>query len=223
MFPSIEVLFEDQWLLAVNKPSGLPTQPTLDRKRPDLYTRLQETRQWPYLGLHHRLDVPTSGLVLFTKDKRANKGVSELFQGRNLQKKYYCLVDGLPMTDEFELQNFLKAVKLKNGKTKVFSTHSGGDPAHTTFRLLKKYEHYSLIEASPHTGRMHQIRVHLAELGFPILGDSLYHRVDRRFPRLMLHAAQLHFIHPITKEPVVIAAPLPEDFGHHLKDFFGPK
>jgi RluA family pseudouridine synthase len=214
---SLEILFEDRWLLLVNKPAGLPTQPSVDRRRPSLYSLLLESKKWPYLGLHHRLDVPTSGIVLLTKHKEANKGVSELFKGRNLQKTYSCLVQGVPGEDQFECQNYLKPLKLKTGKTKMVATLSGGDPAHTLFKVVERFQEQSLLEAQPLTGRMHQIRTHLAELKFPILGDSLYFRADRHYPRLMLHAARLSFPHPITGEPLTITAPWPDDFNRVLQ------
>ncbi len=212
MNPEIEILFEDKWLLIVNKPAGLPTQPTVDRKRPSLYSLLLESKKWPYIGLHHRLDVPTSGLVLLTKNKDANKGVSELFKGRNLEKNYICLVQGVPEETSFSCQNHLKALKLKTGKTKMISTQSGGDFAHTEFEVLQRYPTSSLLKASPHTGRMHQIRTHLADLKFPILGDSLYFKADRRFPRLLLHAFELNFKHPNTGQQLKVTAPIPDDF-----------
>lgn len=212
MNPEIEILFEDKWLLIVNKPSGLPTQPTVDCRRPSLYTLLLESKRWPYIGLHHRLDVPTSGLVLLTKNKDANKGVSELFKGRDVHKNYICLVNGVPPQSKFTCQNHLKAQKLRTGKTKMISTLSGGDFAHTDFEVIESFATASLVKASPHTGRMHQIRTHLAELSYPILGDSLYFRVDRKFPRLMLHAYELTFEHPMTGEQLTVTAPPPEDF-----------
>ncbi len=210
---NIEILFEDSWLLIVNKPSGVPTQSTLDPKRPHLYGILQQTKTWPYLGLHHRLDAPTSGIVLFTKKQDANKGVGELFQNHILKKKYLCLVHKRPSKDEFEIKNCLKAFKVKNGKMKMRSTHSGGDVAHTFFKVMESFgEKAALVEAQPQTGRMHQIRVHLAENQTPILGDSLYFRADRHFPRLMLHASEISFPHPKTSELMNIKAPLPDDF-----------
>lgn len=213
-FSSLEILFEDTWLLIVNKPSGLPTQATLDPKRPNLYSLLLESKKWSYIGLHHRLDTPTSGIVLFTKDRSANKGVSQLFQEHQIQKKYLCFVSGLPTENQFTVRNHLKQVKHKSGKTKMHATSSGGDLAHTDFTVLERYDskQISLLQALPKTGRMHQIRVHLAESQFPILGDSLYFRADRHYPRLLLHASELQFHHPITKKPLVITTSLPDDF-----------
>lgn len=213
---AIKILFEDQWLLVVEKPAGLPTQPSVDRNRPSLYTLLLDSKKWPYLGLHHRLDVPTSGLVLLTKDRRANKGIGELFKDRGLEKNYLCLVDGNPESDRFEIKNHLKPIKLKTGKTKMVSTNSGGDFAHTLFDVKQRFQEGSLLLASPQTGRLHQIRTHLAELGYPILGDSLYYRADRHYPRLMLHAAELKFTHPMTRQEIFIHGSPPEDFQKAL-------
>jgi len=210
---TFDILFEDTWLLIVNKPSGLPTQATLDPKRTNLYTQLLQSNRWNYIGLHHRLDTPTSGLVLFTKDRNANKGVSALFQEHLIQKKYLCLVGGVIKEEHFEVKNHLKAFKYKNGKSKMQSTLAGGDYAHTIFTVLSRYNQITLLQATPKTGRMHQIRVHLAELSIPILGDSLYFRADRHFPRLLLHASELQFQHPITKQQMTISAPLPGEFN----------
>jgi len=208
----IEIAFEDPWLLIVNKPSGLPTQGTLDPQRKNLYSLLQETKRWPYLGMHHRLDTPTSGLVLFTKDRSINKDVSEFFKEHKIKKNYFCLVKGAPTQDEFEIKNYLKTIKKGTGKAKMRSVNSGGDFAHTLFQVIEKFKDATLLKASPQTGRMHQIRVHLSENKLPILGDSLYFRADRHFPRLLLHAAELHFTHPKTHQLLNITAPLPLDF-----------
>lgn len=213
----IKIVYEDQWLLIVNKPAGLPTQPSVDRKRPSLYSHLLESKRWPYVGLHHRLDVPTSGLVLLTKDKSANKPVGELFKGRELKKTYLCLCQGRANESKFQIQNHLKPLRLKSGKTKMTVVNSGGDFAHTDFEVLEEFEEATLIKAMPHTGRMHQIRVHLAHIGLPILGDSLYFRIDRKYPRVLLHAYQLNFSHPINKTNLLVEAPLPDDFEAALK------
>lgn len=214
----IRILYEDDWLLAVDKPSGLPTQNTLDPKRESMYQFLLVSKKWNYLGLHHRIDSPTSGIVLLTKSKLANKGVGDLFKLHQIQKKYLCLTQKVPLKTDFEVENHLKVIKLSKGKIKVRSTNSGGDWAHTLFKVIDHFgERASLIEAYPQTGRMHQIRVHLSELGHPILGDALYFRVDRHFPRLLLHASEIQFIHPITNQSISITSPIPEDFNRAIE------
>lgn len=209
----IPVVYEDADLLVVDKPSGLPTQATVDRRRANLYDLLLKSNRWAYVGLHHRLDAPTSGLVLLTKSKKANKPVAELFRERGMRKTYHCLVSRKPETVRFEIRNHLKAVKERSGKTKMRSTASGGDYAETEFYLEAEGEKVFLLRAHPKTGRMHQIRVHLAEANFPILGDTLYGQRDDRFARVMLHASGLIFAHPISQKPMEINCPLPKDFA----------
>lgn len=208
----IEILFEDKWLLIVNKPAGLPTQSTVDKSRKNLYDILRSDGRWPYLGLHHRLDVPTSGVVLLTKDKGINKSISEDFKNRIIKKTYNCLVVGKPAWTERQVENHLKQIKGRGGKALMQAVLSGGDFASTSFRVLETLNNGALIEALPHTGRMHQIRVHLQGIKFPIFGDALYGKIDSRVSRLMLHACRLDFQHPISKIDLTVNAPLPIDF-----------
>lgn len=226
------ILFEDEWLIVVDKPAGLPTQPTLDVKRPSLFSVLQEylgRREGgaPYLGLHHRLDRDTSGVVLFTKDRRANAATAALFSGRTAQKTYQALAaTGAGCAESWSVENHLGVVG-RVGKVERFgAVRSGGDPAHTSFRLVEKWGVASLVEARPHTGRTHQIRVHLSECGHPIYGDSLYGgatclvtRTGGRIavPRVLLHAARLEFPHPMTGAAVSVCCALPADFEECLR------
>lgn len=211
MSHSIEILFEDDDFLAVNKPAGLPTQLSVDKKRECLYEVLRP--HYNYLGLHHRLDVPTSGVILLTKSERANKPLSDLFRERKITKEYLAICWKTPAQDKFQIENYLKEKKIAPGKKKMVAVHSGGDPAFTTFEVLERFsDQASLVKAFPRTGRMHQIRVHLSQLGHPILGDALYFRADRKYPRLMLHAYQLIFTHPFTNKKTVITCPAPSDF-----------
>ena len=211
-----EVLFEDDDFLAVNKPAGMPTQASVDKKRECLFEVLRP--KYSYLGLHHRLDVPTSGVILLTKSERANKPVSDLFRERRITKEYLALCWKAPAKDQFSIENYLKEKKIAPGKKKMVAVRSGGDPAVTTFEVLERFgENASFVKAFPRTGRMHQIRVHLSQLGHPILGDALYFRADRKYPRLMLHAHRLIFTHPFSHQKTVIECPLPEDFLTVLK------
>ena len=213
------ILFEDDYLIAVNKPPGLPTQPTLDEARDNLYASLKKfmTRKDPkaYVGLHHRLDRDTSGVVLFTKRTDINAGVAELFSSHLAVKTYNAISirSGAMPPKEWTVKNYL--AKSREKKSVVKSVHSGGDFAQTDFRLLEECPGGLWIEAKPKTGRTHQIRVHLSEAGLPIRGDATY---GRREPatRLMLHAVNLTFPHPVTKVLTSIQSPLPEDFQECL-------
>ncbi|MES3038229.1 MAG: RluA family pseudouridine synthase [Bdellovibrionota bacterium] len=222
----IPILFEDNDLLVVSKPAGLPTQSTVDKRRANLYDLLRDSRRWPYLGLHHRLDVPTSGVLLLVKNRDYNKAIAEGFRDRTIHKTYYCLCRGLIPWDEIVVENHLKQTKLKNGKTKMTVVNSGGDWAKTEFKVLGRstletessaLPLCTLVEAKPLTGRMHQIRIHLSSAGFPILGDALYGSVIKDIKRLMLHAAVLKFIHPRTNKEMTITSPIPADLRTLLK------
>jgi len=233
-----QILFEDEWLIAVDKPVGLPTQPTLDASRPNVFGALQNFLQrrdggTPYLGLHHRLDRDTSGVLLFTKDQKANAGVAALFASRSLQKTYQALsvVRG-SSPNCWEVENHLGVVARAGKDSKFGEVRSGGDPAHTSFKVLERFPGALLLEAQPHTGRTHQIRVHLAGGGYPILGDAFYGGpVDLRptpgmnlhIPRVMLHAASLVLLHPLTNAPLAIRSPWPEDFVACLKQLRSTK
>jgi 23S rRNA pseudouridine1911/1915/1917 synthase len=250
------VLFEDEYIIVVNKPPGLPTQPTLDEARDNLFAAVKKFLQGrvgkaappPYLGLHHRLDRDTSGVILFTKATEANAGVAEIFAGHLAQKTYQALVstggsvvgppgsakflsaEGLsgrkpPLTSApvtWTIKNYLGRPKGSSQKGGKFgSVRAGGDFAHTDFRLLERLSGGLWVEAQPLTGRTHQIRIHLSENGMPILGDATYGGLDHIgklfIPRLMLHAVDLTFPHPIHENRISIQSPLPEDFRQCLK------
>ncbi|MFT3868265.1 MAG: RluA family pseudouridine synthase [Nibricoccus sp.] len=225
------ILFEDEWLIAIDKPAGLPTQPTLDAARPSVFSEVKKFLQRrdgrePYLALHHRLDRDTTGVLLLSKNQKANAGVGALFAGKVAQKTYQALaLLGTGCPDSWEVKNYLGVIGRVAKANKFGAVRSGGDPAHTSFRELERFHDVVLIEAKPHTGRTHQIRVHLTECGHPILGDELYggpvsvrlgSGAQLRFQRVMLHAASLAFVHPMTKAEVAIACPLPEDFALSL-------
>lgn len=212
------ILFEDEYFIAAGKPPGLPSQPTVDKRRPDFFTELKkqlcaERGQDFYLGLHHRLDRDTSGVMIFTKNKLANEPLAEMFKKHRIQKTYVCLTKLHKCPDQWEVQNHLAEIRdpiLK--KMKMKSVHSGGDKAHTLFRKIKTLRKGLLIEAKPLSGRMHQIRVHLAESGLGIYGDDIYPSPKTpQAPRLMLHAQSLEFVHPFTQENLCIESPVPSD------------
>jgi 23S rRNA pseudouridine1911/1915/1917 synthase len=223
-----KVLFEDEWIILVNKDPGIPTQPTIDPNRPNLfdltkkYLSKKRSGSEPYLGLHHRLDRDTSGVVLFTKSESANKGVAELFAQHRIQKTYQCLVWRSPSSalldikDQFTVKNFLGRISAKSETARFGSVNSNGDPAHTDFRVMEVFRQCYWLEASPRTGRTHQIRIHTSESHLPILGDPLYFPKNVfamvQAPRLMLHAQRLEFDHPVTGVSMKVEAPLPDDF-----------
>lgn len=211
------VLFEDDFLIVLNKPSGFAVHggsgissgviEALRLLRPDA----------KFLELAHRLDKDTSGCLLVAKKRAALKALHELFRGDGIKKTYLALLAG-----KWDRKKQLVTVPLLRntgkGGERVVKVSKAGKFAETLFRRLKKNNSLTLVEASPKTGRTHQIRVHAAWLGHSIVGDSRYGKEEinralkkRGFKRLFLHAEQLQFIHPITDERMNFKAPLPQE------------
>ncbi len=228
---SSDILYEDADLIVVDKPAGLPTQPTLDDARDHLVAavkRFLARRNGgvdPYLGLHHRLDRDTSGVVLFTKRREANAGAARLFAEHLAEKTYlaWVVVGREPPPEAWEVRNYLGRVGREGKRARFGAVRSGGDSAHTLFRVLERHGSHALVEARPRTGRTHQIRVHLSEGGWPIAGDDIYcTRASRPARRLMLHAWRLTFPHPITRDTVSVESPPPRDFRNFGETPHGP-
>ncbi len=207
---AIPVVFEDPWLLAVDKPAGLATQGTWASDQHDLLALLRRQRPGQPLFLHHRLDLGTSGLLVLGKAKEANAGLTAQFEGRDLQKTYLARIAS-PLVGAVALEAPIG--RLRHAVPGRFA--SVGDlmdprEARTDFRPATEEETAGLapgayVVARPHTGRTHQIRVHLALLGHPILGDGLYGGPEAE--ALWLHAWRLELRHPVTAAPLRLEAP----------------
>ena len=214
---TIPIVFEDAWLLAVDKPAGLATQGTWASDRHDLLALLKAQRPDLTLFLHHRLDQGTSGLLLLAKDPAANKGLADAFAGRDIEKRYLArLSEPLEAcTVEAPIGRIRGADPGRFGCAEGGSGPASGDlmdpkSARTDFRPATPEETAGLVPghyvvARLHTGRTHQIRVHLAHLGHPILGDALYGGAPS--DRLWLHAWRLGLKHPVTGDDLRLEAP----------------
>ena len=233
------IIFEDESLIAFDKPSGLLIAPDRWDKSRDNLLDLVHERLGPGVANVHRIDTDTSGLVLYAKTKPALDFLSGQFQSKTVKKVYEALTAGIPVQDEFTVDLVLKEDEAKPGRMCVVKKH--GKASVTHFSVRGKFSQpagrpgFAHLECRPQTGRPHQIRVHLAAGGTPILNDPFYGndtrlllsglkrgykgRDDERplIARLALHAAALTFTHPLTREPCTITAPLPNDLAVALK------
>ncbi len=220
--PPVElpILYEDGDCLAVAKPPGIPSGPTRDAGRVHA-ARLAEGQAGRSLVLLHRLDKDTSGVLLLAKTRGFATALLEDFKHRRVEKTYLALVRGRPRS-AFEVVSHLKEVP----GDRVATVRAGGLRAETAFLTLASSGAYALVEAHPRTGRMHQLRVQLAEAGHPILGDALYGGDAAvggvLVPRQLLHAAALTFPHPGLGRTHRVEAPLPEDFRRIARAALGP-
>jgi tRNA pseudouridine32 synthase / 23S rRNA pseudouridine746 synthase len=204
------VLYADPWLLALLKPSGLLSQPGLGPELADsLIGRAQE--RWPEARLVHRLDRDTSGLILLARDATTHRALGAAFAERRVRKTYLAVVQGLPADRGGVINQPLARIATRPPRYGVVPLGQGGKPALTRWRVLRRFEGSSLLLLQPRTGRSHQLRVHLADLGHPVLGNPIYGEPlyeDSLYgdpvpaPRLQLHAAGLQLLHPATGKPL---------------------
>ena len=207
------ILYEDDAVIAVDKPPGLATVPSADPRRPHLVglvERLLQSRAAPgpanavSLGVHQRLDQDTSGVILFVKDPAANAGMAAQFAARTVEKTYLALTTRPPRLPSSTWRT--------ETEDPVRGPGRASRAAVTDFAVLEARPRGLLLEARPRTGRKHQIRIHLAQAGMPILGDTRYGGDSAAAPRVMLHAARLTLRHPLTGALLSVTSPPPADF-----------
>jgi 23S rRNA pseudouridine1911/1915/1917 synthase len=215
--PPLSILFEDEALIAVDKPVGITAQPTEGRVGGSLVDLVSARLGGP-AGLVHRLDRETSGVTVFGKTAQATRALAARFREGHARKRYVAATGpGLPASGTVDLP--LSKDPSRPGRWRA-SRAANGVPALTDFRTLYAGEEFCLVELLPHTGRTHQLRAHLTALGAPILGDARYGGAARAAglsaPRCLLHAQALELTHPSTGQALRIEAPVPED----LRRFF---
>lgn len=203
----LDILHEDAAILVLNKPAGLLTVPgKLENRQDCLVTRLKAAR-WDALTVH-RLDCDTSGVIIFARTKQAQGFLGQEFEQRRAQKTYIARLKGRLEPDAGTVDLPLGSDWDYRPRQKV--DHDHGRPAVTDWQVIDRTDSETLVRLTPHTGRSHQLRVHMLSLGHPILGDQIYApETTRDHPRLMLHAETLSLHHPVTKERVSFTAPTP--------------
>lgn len=210
----IEVLYEDNHIIAVNKKSSDIVQgdKTGDTPLNEIVKAfLKEKYNKPgdvYLGTTHRIDRPVSGIVLFAKTSKALERLNKMFQDKDIQKTYWAIVKNKPEINEGHLIHYLKKNEKNNKSTAYPKEVTDSKKSELTYKVIHQFNNYYLLEIKPLTGRHHQIRVQLSAINCPIKGDLKY-GFNRSNPdaSISLHARKIEFIHPVTKEPITIIAP----------------
>tara|TARA_B110000908_G_scaffold14293_1_gene16372 strand:+ start:279 stop:965 length:687 start_codon:yes stop_codon:yes gene_type:complete len=215
---NLEVLFEDNHLLIVNKRSGDIVQgdKTGDKPLSDVAKEyIKEKYNKPgevYLGVVHRLDRPTSGIIVFARTSKALERLNKMLRERTISKTYWAVVKNTPLKEKGSLIHFLKK-NPKNNKSTVFTKETvTSKKAILHYSVIKKLDNYSLLEIDLETGRHHQIRAQLAYIGSPIKGDLKYGASrSNKDGSIHLHARKILFTHPVSKENISILAPIPNE------------
>ncbi len=241
----LEIVFEDNYLIVINKSAGMVVHPGAGNKSGTLvnallfhYKNLSTVSGVTRPGIVHRLDKDTSGLLVVAKDDKTHRKLQEQFLSKEIQRTYQSLVWGVPLKKKGEIESFIS--RSRKDRKKMAVSLSQGKEAITQYKLLKDFKYLSLLELKLNTGRTHQIRVHLNHINMPVFGDPVYNGRKsqlRRLPshlqkrgaslltkisRQALHAKELSFIHPLNSKEMSFSTELPQDMAfllNKIKDF----
>ena len=221
----VEVIYEDNDIIVVNKPKGLVVHPANGNPDGTLVNAIMKICNGSLSGIGgkirpgivHRLDKDTSGVLIIAKNDKAHINLSEQIKNREVKKTYIALVRGVVKENNATIR---MPIARSTKDRKKMAVSKDGKEAITHFKVLKRYTKYTLLEINIETGRTHQIRVHLAQIGYPIVGDIVYSNGKNEFGVVgqMLHAKKIEFTHPITKKHMELEAKIPEYFEKIIKN-----
>jgi 23S rRNA pseudouridine1911/1915/1917 synthase len=218
----LDLLHADRHIVVVNKPAGLLTIPSAPGRGDHEDTLLGRAREYArhkqgrraYVGMLHRLDRGTSGALAIALSTEAHEKGRTLFRAHRFERRYLALVHGVPAREVGTMRAKISA-EYRAGRRAEVGPREAGRDAVTHYQVVESYPSCALVELTLETGRQHQIRIHLAGLGHPVIGDTVYGAAVRQpasARRVMLHASSLAFPHPVTGERISVTAPLPADF-----------
>ena len=214
----LKILFEDNDILIVLKPAGLLTVATEDERERTAYFHLreylQERNSRQKLFIVHRLDKYASGVLVFAKSAEVKSVLQGVFSRHEIQRKYWAIVEGNVEKNHGTIRSRLAEDKSLRMHSTVDPTK--GKPAVTHFRVLRRFNKFTMLEVTLETGRKNQIRAHLSEMGHPIVGDRSYGSTQDPLRRLGLHAFRLGFKHPVSREPLLFQTEPPQEFQKYL-------
>ena len=218
----LDVVFEDRDLIVINKPQGMITHPASGVYKGTLVNALLYHCRDSLSGINgvlrpgivHRLDKDTSGLIIVCKNDKSHNEIASQIKERKLKRSYLAIVHGMVQYNKGTINKPIGRHKIQRKKMAVVQN---GRQAITHFKVLKRFDKHTLLECNLETGRTHQIRVHMASIGYPVVGDRLYSKFDNQRstinnPSMMLHSYKLVFIHPKTKKEIKLEIKMPERF-----------
>ena len=224
----LKIIYEDEVMLAIDKPAGMVVHPAPGHAKGTLVnallnhcSNLSGIGGVERPGIVHRLDKDTSGVVLVAKNETAHRALARQFKNRKIKKTYLALVRGLVKSTSGIIETSVG--RHKTNRKKMTTDADWGRQAQTRYEVLETLGHFSYLKVFPKTGRTHQIRVHLASIHHPVLGDKLYGGKITgphiKMQRQALHAHRIEIVHPISKQPLVFEAPVPPDIDDYLRTY----
>ena len=224
----LKIIYEDEAMLVVDKPAGMVVHPAPGHAKGTLVNALLNHCsdlsgiggvERP--GIVHRLDKDTSGIVLIAKNEIAHRSLASQFKNRKVKKTYLALVRGVVKSASGIIETSIG--RHKTNRKKMTATINQGRQAETRYKVLETLGHFSYLQLFPKTGRTHQIRVHLASIHHPVLGDKLYGGIITgsylKMSRQALHAHRIEINHPVSEQPLVFEAPIPPDINNYLAEY----